>query len=382
MKTKLSTNLNSVFEAEENFEIDAVDVIINKLSMFQDISFSKKIETEDYIIITVNSNTPDKARNELSSYKFSSATNLIIEPIRKTKIGGYRLAVYDADGDPFDKDIYIQIRRGGEFNAGVKNEMTVFKVIQDGLDDGIDGFFFECGGEGVVVENVVSVRQCGSDAGSRMGNRADIELKTKNGTLHKFSLKKDSAYKVAGLVRKFADKKYKIGKVVRDWFRKKKLPFKDCYITVKITNEELYKWCWFGNDIDENGAVLVGDVDENNVNRYNNENLISINFSYVLEPSRFSSYMMDEHPAYFMVGVNKRGAVEVRAAVMGKFGRRYLVDDLIIPGINDESIIESEQIVESKPSDYGTYFFHGTKNKERILKWNPPSPKKHFVCQC
>ena len=370
MKPISFTDLKLLLESEENFENEVADTIIDELTIFPDITFSKEEETDDYIVIVVNANDPVKARNDLCSYKFSHATNLIIEPIRKSKGDGLRLAVYDEDGDPFDKDVYIQIRKGGAFNAGVGNEINFVNILQNVNSDTI--VFKDKNGKKLVLKNIESIRDCSKDPGSRMGNRADAEIIT-NGKPFRISLKKDSAYKVAGLIKRFANESYKIGKLVRQYYLDNGMDYKQTpYITIPITNPELYRWCVFGNDIQKNGAVIQSTISQDDIVEQNGKTIINVD--QIVLPTESDATLMKEFPVYMLLAVDKRGTVEVRAAVIGAFGRRYYRNDLSLPDVN-ESLNESNEIEESKPSDYGTYFFHGTKNKEKLLKLDPPSPE-------
>lgn len=332
MKTiTFETLKNHLFEAEENFENEAAEEIMDNLSMFSDITFSKKEETDDYIVIVVNANDPEKARKDLCSYKFSHATGLIIEPIRRTKGNGWQLAVYDEDGDHFDRDVIIQVRRGGEFNAGVGNEINFANILQNVKTDTI--VFKDKNGKKLVLKNVESVRDCSKDPGSRTGNRADTEI-IADGKPFRISLKKDSAYKVAGLIKKFARESYKIGKIVRQFFNENGMPFeKTPYITIPIKNPELYRWCVFGNDMQKNGAVIQSTISKDDVIEQGDRTIIYVD--QIVSPDEDDDTLMKEFPVYMLLAINRRGGVEVRAAVIGAFGRRYYRDDLKIAGVNE-----------------------------------------------
>lgn len=361
------------FVDTDDYDIDEiVDTIIDNLSMFKEITYSKKDETEDYVIITVNANNPLKARADLASQQFSHITNFIIEPMRKTIRDGFQLEVYDEKGDPFEKDIFIRIRRGGQFNAGVQHEIDFIEILQDLKTDKIA--FKDTEGNKLVLDGVKKIRDCSKDPGSRMGNRADVEITYAGGKQSRISLKKDSAYKVAGLVRRFASRSYKIGKAVRNYFNENDLIFKEQYITVPITNPALYKWCLFGNDITENGAVIKTTISKDDVQIVGNDAVIKVH--ELILPTERLSILMKKYPIYLFMAMNKRGAIEVRAAVIGIFGRRYLMPNLIIPEVNDgTTLFESKQLNESNPARYGKYFFHGSQNAEQILKLNPPTPE-------
>lgn len=339
---------NYLFEAEENFEDAAISSIIKNLKLFDDIKFSQQIETKDYITIVVNSENPLKARAELSSYKFSHATNLIVDIIKRSKGDGLRLAVYDEDGDPFDKDIYIQIRKGGEYNAGVENELNFIDVLKNAGTQSIK--FKDKNGKELVLKNVESIRDCSKDPGSRMGNRADVEIIT-DGKPFRISLKKDTAYKAAGVKNRFKPQAFKIGKIVRKYFIDNELAFEDFpYITIPITNPELYRWCVFGNDMKNEGAVIQSAFSKDDVIEQINKPAIFVD--KILTPDEDDKTLMEEFPICLLLSINKRGGVEVRSAVIGEFARRYFKDDLIIPGVNDNSITESMQ-----DRKYG--IFHG-----------------------
>ncbi len=324
----------------DDFDIDEIiDSIVMNLKMFKDITFSKIDETEDYVIVTVNANNPLKARSDLASWKFSHATNFIVEPMRKTSRDGFQLEVYDENGMPFEKAIYIRIRRGGQFNAGVQHEMDFISLLKNLNADSI--CFKDNDGNKLVLNDVENIRDCSKDAGSRTGNRADIEITYGGGKVSRISLKKDSAHKVAGLIRKFASESFKIGRAVRQQFIKKKIPFSDRLITVPITNPDLYLWCMFGNDIKSNGAIIKTTIKPEDAKVVGNKAIISVN--QLVSPKLDVKTLMQKYPIYFYMDMDKRGRVTVNSAVMGVFGRRYLMNDLIIPGINSKLTTESNK---------------------------------------
>lgn len=337
MKSISFSHLKNLLESEENFEADAVNAILENLKMFKDIFFSSNTETKDYILIVVNSENPIKARIDLTSYKFSHATNLIIEPIKRSKGDGLRLAVYDEDGDPFDKDIYIQIRKGGEYNAGVKNELNFADMVQNAKSKTIR--FKDKTGKELVLKNVESIRDCSKDPGSRTGNKADVEIIT-NGKPFRISLKKNNAHKVAGLIKKFASQSYKIGKLVRQYYIDNNLQFGNPkYITIPITNVELYRWCVFGNDMQKEGAVIQSTFTKDDVMKQMDKPVIQVD--QIITPDEDDTTLMSELPIYLFLSINKRGSVEILYAAIGEFGRRYLRTDLVIPGINEKTVTES-----------------------------------------
>jgi hypothetical protein len=355
-----------VLESEDNdIEVDeVVDILMSNLSMFKDIEFSNKEETKDYVIITVNSENPLKARTELASFKFSHATGFIVEPMRRTIKDGFQLEVYDEDGDPFDRDVFIRVRKGGQYNAGVKNELNFSSLLQKVDNKSIK--FVDKNGKELVLNNVESIRDCSKDPGSRMGNRADVEIIT-DGKPFRISLKKDSAYKVAGLIKRFSKESYKIGKLVRKYFldnnRPFTKPFKDhTYITIPITNPELYRWCVFGNDMQKNGAVIQGNFSDDIVNQLDKP---VIKVDQIITPDEDDATLMEEFPVCVLLAINKRGAVEVRAAVIGDFAKRYFNDELTIPGVNESN--NGSLILNKKLAIFNGYHIYTDMDENNIF---------------
>lgn len=333
MKTISFSQLKNILEAEENFEEEAIENIVNvidKQKLFPDIFFGGVKQTEDYVQILLNADNPEKAKEELFSYRFAKAANVTLAQERKTRKGGYFLEVLDEDGDPFDKDIFIILQRGGQFRAGRANELGFMGILENCISKTIE--FIDATGKRLVLKNIESVRDCGSDPGSRTGNRADFEIKYDGGKIFKISLKMNTASKAAGVKNHFKPQAFRIGKIVRKYFQDNNLPYQK-HISVQITNPELYKWCIFGNDMQKNGALIKTTVEDADIQKTNDKVIFHVN--EIATPQDDINELIEKLPFYLRMDIDRRGAVEIMSATFDTFGRKYLIDDLVIPGIND-----------------------------------------------
>lgn len=339
MRLSLKSLLHLLNESIDEFVDDSsmetdevVDILLSNIKQLSDLTYVNMEETDDYVTINLNSSNPETARKELASYKFSHATNLILDVIKRSRGNGYRLAVYDNDGNPFDKDIVICIRKGGQYNAGVSNEMDFQDIVQNAIDDSGNIIFIDSDGTQYKITDMESVRDCGKDPGSRMGNRGDVEITTADGN-RRISLKKNTAYKAAGLVRRFAKESYSIGKSIRKQFIKNGIPFTNRYITVEITNPELYRWCLFGNDIGKKDAVIKSAFSSANIK--STSSVVKVSVDEIMLPTMNDETLMEKFPLYMFMQMNKQGTVNILAAVFGSFGKRYEMENLVVPNVND-----------------------------------------------
>lgn len=341
MKLLSFRHLKSLLEAEVNFEDETLDNIIDVIKnqkLFPNIFFGSVKQTDDYILVLLNAENPEKAKEELFSHAFAKAANVTLAKERKTKKGGYVLEVFDEDGDAFDKDFYIKLQRGAQFRAGRANELGFLGILENSISKTIE--FEDVDGKSIVLKNVEEVRDCGDDPGSRTGNRADFELKYNGGKTFKISLKADSAYKAAGVKNLFKPQAYKIGKIVRQYFIDHKLPYQK-HVTVQITNPDLYKWCIFGNDLQKNGAVIQTTVEKAEIEELSNKTIFHV--SRLITPNEDVNKLMQEFPFYLKMEVDPRGHVNIVSATFDSFGRKYMLDDLVIPGINEKTVTESTE---------------------------------------
>ena len=352
MKQITFEQLRNLLEAEENFEEEVIENIVNvidKQKLFPDIFFGGTKQTEDYVQILPNVENPEKAKEELFSYKFAKAANVTLAQERKTRKGGYFLEVLDEDGDPFDKDIFIILQRGGQFRAGRANELGFMGILENCISKTIE--FIDATGKRLVLKNIESVRDCGSDPGSRTGNRADFEIKYDGGKIFKISLKMNTASKAAGVKNHFKPQAFRIGKIVRKYFQDNNLPYQK-HISVQITNPELYKWCIFGNDMQKNGALIKTTVEDADIQDTNDKVIFHVN--EIATPQDDINELIEKLPFYLRMDIDRRGAVEIMSATFDTFGRKYLIDDLVIHGINDVgSVTES---IERQKSQLGIFY--------------------------
>lgn len=285
-----------------------------------DFKVAKVKNVRNYVEILVHAENPEYAKKMLATQQFQDIYGHEIVPLRKTKENGYRLQIQDEE-----KPTFIRIRKGGAWNAGVSNEISFIDIIKNKIKAGKKNFvFYDSTGYKIIIKNVTGVRDCSKDPGSRMGNRADIEFATSNGP-YRVSLKKDNGQKIAGLVRKLAPMAFKYGKIVRATFGH----LDNAWLSIRITNEELYKFCWFGNDIIPGRGVVIRATIEGNSS--------SSTVTQIIDPKKFNRSMMmkDETAAWLLIRTHKSGQCEFLSAITTSMAKRYEAEDLVLPGIND-----------------------------------------------
>lgn len=271
-----------------------------------------------YTEILVHAQNPLYARRMIASQAFQDIYGHDIVPLRKTKENGFRLQIQDEE-----KPTFIRIRKGGIWNAGVSNEVSFIDKIREKIKSGKTNFvFYDSTGYKIYVRNVKSIRDCSKDPGSRMGNRADVEFTTQSGT-YRVSLKKDNGQKIAGLVRRLAPMAFKYGKIVRSTLGQ----LENRYISIRITNEELYKFCWFGNDIKPGHGVVI---------RATVGNGSDSAVTQIIDPKNFNRSMMmkDDTAAWLLIRTHKSGKCEFLSAYTSSMAKRYEIKGLVLPGIN------------------------------------------------
>ena len=301
-----------------NLKMDIKEFTSALKKLNPEFKVAKVKNVRDYIEILVHAQNPLYARRMIASQDFQDIYGHDIIPLRKTKENGFRLQIQDEE-----KPTFIRIRKGGIWNAGVANEVSFLDKIKGMIESGKKNFaFFDSTGYKIHIRNVTGVRDCSKDYGSRMGNRADIEFETSGGP-YRISLKKDNGQKIAGLVRRLAPMAFKYGKIVRSTLGQ----LDNGYISVRITNEELYKFCWFGNDIKPgHGAVIraTANVDSSQA------------VTQIIDPKNFSRSMMmkDATSAWLLIRTHKSGKCEFLSAYTSSMAKRYEIKGLVLPGIN------------------------------------------------
>lgn len=236
---------------------DIITRIKNVIETMPDIEFGRVGEQRARTFIGVNSPNPLHARNELRKPAFAQAIGAQVVPVTKTKSTGFMVRV---DDPAYGKPIYIRIRKGGQFASGFSNEEGLAATLMSAIENGVKSVTFKDPvGGAFTITGMVSARRCGSDAGSRMGNRGDVEIMDSKGKAHRISIKQDNASSAAGLKRFFDTYRLKIQKNLKLFLQSNGLaiPPKG-YVALPITNEKLFRFCWFGRDIDAGGGVVIG----------------------------------------------------------------------------------------------------------------------------
>ena len=242
--------------------MDTIEKIKQALTNVKDVEFSKTNVFRQRTIINVNSSNPAKAKKALVTTEFATAIGATVVPMRKTKGNGFMVYIQDLS---YPKPLYIRIRKGGAFASGIGNEKGLVATIESSLETGVTNVMFKDSvGGSFTVSDVASIRQTGNDAGSRMGNRGDVELVDRKGVKHRISIKKENANGVAGLKRYLDKFRRKIQTNLKQFFAENPdiQIHPQGWISVPVMNPVMFKFCWFGNDIDEGGGVIVGNFED------------------------------------------------------------------------------------------------------------------------
>ena len=146
----------------------------------------------------------------------------------------------------------------GKASAGLANEHTLFKMIEQITASGPMHVVFKAGSKEYRVENVVGYRDAGRDTGGR--KKADIVLITKDNKEYPISLKKDKAEMWESAdsywsaeAKKIVDAEVKKGNVTIDAFKN---VYKLTPNLAKKASSGEAKAVVFGNDILPNGCVI------------------------------------------------------------------------------------------------------------------------------
>lgn len=238
-----------------------IDRIKAALTSVPDAEFSKAIDQLKKTLVNVNSSNPYKARTNLSTPEFAKAIQAKVTQLRKTIATGFMVLVEDP---AYGKPVYIRIRKGGVLARGIGNETGLVATIESAIQEGVNVVTFkDSSGGSFTIRDIQSVRQVGNEPGSRTGNRGDVEIMDAKGKAHRISVKKENANGVAGLIRFFAKRRPKIQKNLKAFLQANPTIelHPQGYLSVPIMNEGMFKYCWFGNDIDAGGGVVVGNFE-------------------------------------------------------------------------------------------------------------------------
>ena len=331
--------------------LNVVERIKIALQTIPDVAFSKVIEQRAKTIINVNSKNPLKARALMSRPQFAQACKAQVIPLRKTIRTRFSLCVQD---QRYGKPVIIFIRTGGDLGRGMKNEVGIASIIENKIQSGISSIIFkdDKGGK-IVINNPVSIRRVGSDPGSRMGNRADIEIMDEAGIAHRISVKKGNFNAIAKTKRFFATRQFRIQKSLRAFVAANniEIPPKG-YISVPVRNPSLFKFCWFGKDIDQNGGVIEGDFENNSFMTVDEaSNSAVIKCIRVFSPNdNINKLMTDESTCAWLIMkiVNNQWRMEIIGVYNNSMAKKHFLPGFEIDGVtNDQVVREWNKFIES-----------------------------------
>lgn len=325
--------------------MNIIERIKSAIDGLKDIDFSRVAEQRLKTLIGVNSPSPYMARKTLSSPEFASAIGAKVTPMRKTLATGYSVLVEDPE---YGKPIYIRIRKGGSLaSAGIKSEVDLVSKMSTAIQAGYRNFTFkDSTGESISIVNAKSVRQTGSDPGSRTGNRADLEIVDDEGIAHRISLKKTNATRIAGIIKFLKKRRFHIQQDLKHFIQTNnpKISSKG-YVSVRITNPEMFGYCWFGNDIDKNGGVVIGDFDGTEDFKPNESGSVEIECARVFSPNDDVNDLMDGNltAIYLLMKVNRYLHMDFVGTFNARMAKIYELPEFSIEGINAEGKIVEEE---------------------------------------
>lgn len=321
-----------------------VDRIQAALPNIPGVEFSKVIDRREKTLINVNSANPLKARALLSTVDFAKTIGAKVLAMRKTMANGFMVLVQDPK---YGKPVYIRIRRGGIHSKGISNEAGLVATIQGALQEGLKNVLFkdEVGGS-ISIVDVATVRQVGNEAGSRMGNRGDIELTDSSGKAHRISIKKENASGVAGLIKFLKTRRLKIQKALKPLIQSGAITLPATgLVSVPVKNPNLFKYCWFGNDIDAGGGVVIGNFEGNDHFTLDETgNTVVVNCLRVFSPKDNIDDLIegDLTGVYLLMRVSTRPPhhMEIIGARNRRMAARYEIPNFEIDDITSEGVEE------------------------------------------
>ena len=353
MKQKISYNELREFLFSEEKSVgngqlsqeNAVERVKRALNSIPEADFSRIIEQRAKTIINVNSLNPLKARAAMARPEFAQACAAKVVPLRKTIANGISLYIEDPD---YGKPVIVRIRRGGMLMRGMGNEAALVSIVENAIQSGATTIVFKDDAHGsIAVKNVVAVRRVGNDAGSRMGNRADIEITDEAGTAHRFSIKNTNFSAIAKVRRFFANQRLKIQRSLRAFAMENgmEIPHRGL-LSVPVKNAQLFKFCWFGNDIDANGGVVEGDFEKNPSTSVDEaSNAVAIKCKRVFSPNDdVKKLMSDESTCGWLIAkvTNKAWHLEIIGVYNDDMGKRYALPGFEIDGVTNQKIAENQ----------------------------------------
>jgi hypothetical protein len=170
-----------------------------------------------------------------------------------SSVGGVRIGKFGIFAAPKSKQ--------GKASAGIQNEITLIKMINDALADGPLNVVFDAGSKKFTIPNAVRAEAVGGDTKDR--KKSDVNVIDNDGNVYPLSLKKDKAEMWESAdsywgdkMKKIVERELKNGTVRVDAHPKVRSVFTlTPNLAVKANAQEV-KNVVFGNDILPNGAVL------------------------------------------------------------------------------------------------------------------------------
>ena len=236
---------------------------------------------------------------------------------RKTKADGYTLGIVQDDTD----EVYvIKLKKGGQYQRGRENELGFQGYVQKQLDEHGRCKLTISDNYGKVVKlDVVGVK----DASKKHGqlNRTDTTLTLRDGSTYGISHKKKNANIVTKIKKMLADIRFNLEQRLRNYAKANGIKPGE-YMSVRVTNRDFIKLCWFGTDI-STGAVFIGDFESMDSNNVQIERIIEQGDDDVL----------DFYPMYVKWKIaNSTYKMQFFGVVLDTYGN--VIKDLEMPGIN------------------------------------------------
>ena len=114
----------------------------------------------------------------------------------------------------------------------------------------------------------------------------------------------------------------------------------------------------------KNGALIQTTVENAEIEYTDDKTIFHV--SRIVTPDEDVNKLIKEFPFYLKMEVNPRGHVNIVSATFDSFGRKYMLDDLVIPGINDNNPV-TESVQNKKPGIFNGYHIYTDKDEQNIF---------------
>lgn len=281
-----------------------------------------KNQSRNVRFIQVNDNNPKTARNWFAT-KLLPGLGIDFDVPRFTKKTRYVINIHPK----YNPDVSFQIcfKKGGDLRPGRANELGLQTFIKKQLkkNDVCNLTFKDNYGVEVNLEIVDVIDNAANKGKNGEKNRSDTTVILKDGSRYGISQKKTNASYVCKIKTMLKDILFKCEKELRNYAKEHNLKSGD-YMSVRITEPNLLKLCWFGTDIAQ-GAAIVGNLEHIDSNDIKVERIIQ----------QGDSTILDSMPIYMKWRIsNSHYTMAICGVVVPDKSGKWVIDDISLPGIN------------------------------------------------